>query len=81
MSGWEKVAAATVLAVMGLFALNVAIWRRMRATTQAFAQTIGGELPRSVQQVRDEEEEGVDALHLSAADPSDTLATSEMRDR
>lgn len=31
MSGWEKVIAATVLALVGLVGLNLAIWRRMRA--------------------------------------------------
>lgn len=31
MTGWEKVAAATLVAVIGLVALNLAIWRRMRA--------------------------------------------------
>lgn len=30
VSGWEKVIAATVLAVIGLVGLNLAIWRRMR---------------------------------------------------
>ena len=31
MTGWEKVIAATVLAVIGLAGLNLAMWRRMRA--------------------------------------------------
>lgn len=31
MSGWEKVIAATVLAVIGLAGMNLAIWRRLRA--------------------------------------------------
>ena len=31
MSGWEKVIAATLVAVVGLVALNLAIWRRMRS--------------------------------------------------
>lgn len=30
MSGWEKVIAATMLAVIGLVGLNLAIWRRLR---------------------------------------------------
>ena len=38
MSGWEKVAAATVVAVVGLVMLNLAIWRRMRDATQSAAQ-------------------------------------------
>lgn len=31
MSGWEKVASATLVAVVGLIGLNLAIWRRTRA--------------------------------------------------
>lgn len=42
MTGWEKVAAATLVAVIGLVALNLAIWRRMR-----------GVVSRSVAQVED----------------------------
>lgn len=38
MSGWEKVIAATVVAVVGLIAFNVAIWRRMRASVGLAAQ-------------------------------------------
>ena len=34
MSGWEKVIAATVLAVVGLVAFNLAIWRRLRAASR-----------------------------------------------
>jgi hypothetical protein len=34
VSGWEKVIAATAVAVIGLIALNLAIWRRMRAATR-----------------------------------------------
>lgn len=35
MSGWEKVAAAALVAVAGLVMLNLAIWRRMRDVTLA----------------------------------------------
>ena len=35
MSGWEKVIAATLLAVIGLVGLNLAIWRRLRAGAQS----------------------------------------------
>ena len=35
MTGWEKVVAATLLAVIGLAGLNLAIWRRMRAAVRA----------------------------------------------
>lgn len=38
MSGWEKVAAATVLALIGLLGLNLAIWRRMRAAVRSAPQ-------------------------------------------
>lgn len=38
MTGWEKVIAATVVAVVGLVALNLAIWRRMRAATRSAAE-------------------------------------------
>ena len=31
MTGWEKVAAATAVALLGLIGLNLAIWRRIRA--------------------------------------------------
>ena len=30
MTGWEKVIAATVLALVGLIGLNLAMWRRLR---------------------------------------------------
>jgi hypothetical protein len=30
VTGWEKVIAATILAVIGLVGLNLAIWRRLR---------------------------------------------------
>ena len=33
MTGWEKVIAATVVAVIGLIGVNLAIWRRLRAAT------------------------------------------------
>ena len=35
MTGWEKVIAATVVAVIGLVGLNLAIWRRVRAAVRA----------------------------------------------
>jgi hypothetical protein len=30
VTGWEKVIAATVVAVIGLIGFNLAIWRRLR---------------------------------------------------
>lgn len=38
MTGWEKVAAATLVAVIGLLGLNLAIWRRMRAAVASGVQ-------------------------------------------
>ena len=38
MTGWEKVIAATLLAVIGLAALNLAIWRRMRESVRLPAE-------------------------------------------
>ncbi|MDB5696803.1 MAG: hypothetical protein JWN21_2346 [Sphingomonas bacterium] len=38
MSGWEKVIAATVLAVIGLVGVNLAIWRRMRVAAREAAR-------------------------------------------
>lgn len=38
MTGWEKVIAATLLAVVGLIGLNLAIWRRMRAAVRSGAE-------------------------------------------
>jgi hypothetical protein len=38
VTGWEKVIAATVLAVIGLIGLNLAMWRRMRAATREAAR-------------------------------------------
>lgn len=35
MTGWEKVIAATLLAVIGLIGLNLAIWRRVRAAARS----------------------------------------------
>lgn len=35
MTGWEKVAAATLVAVVGLLGLNLAIWRRVRVSLAA----------------------------------------------
>ena len=40
MTGWEKVIAATVVAVIGLAGLNLSIWRRVRAAARA-ARTDG----------------------------------------
>jgi len=37
VTGWEKVAAATLVAVLGLVGLNLAIWRRLRAALRAQA--------------------------------------------
>ena len=44
MTGWEKVIAATLVAVVGLVALNLAIWRRMRAAggTRTAANPLAG---------------------------------------
>lgn len=38
MTGWEKVIAATVVAVVGLIGLNLAIWRRMRDAARVTEQ-------------------------------------------
>lgn len=38
MTGWEKVAAATLLAAIGLLGLNLAIWRRVRAAVRLAPQ-------------------------------------------
>lgn len=35
MTGWEKVVAATVLAVIGLLGLNLSMWRRLRSARSA----------------------------------------------
>lgn len=41
MTGWEKVAAATLVGVVGLLGLNISIWRRMRvAVTKAKADAL-----------------------------------------
>ncbi|WP_425229545.1 hypothetical protein [Sphingomonas sp.] len=44
MTGWEKVIAATVVAVIGLAGLNLAVWRRVRGAMRA--ARIGGQDPR-----------------------------------
>jgi len=33
MTGWEKVIAATLVVVVGLAALNLSIWRRLKAAS------------------------------------------------
>lgn len=35
VSGWEKVVAATLVAVAGLVMLNLSIWRRLRAARRS----------------------------------------------
>lgn len=35
MTGWEKVGAATLLAIVGLVGLNLAIWRRLKTVRLA----------------------------------------------
>jgi len=37
VSGWEKVALLTALAVIALIGLNVSLWRRMKAATREAA--------------------------------------------
>lgn len=41
MTGWEKVAAATALAVVGLGGFNLAIWRRLREAVRMAKQQDG----------------------------------------
>ena len=41
MSGWEKVIAATLVAVIGLVGLNVAVWRRLRQASRGAADDRG----------------------------------------
>ena len=38
MSGWEKVIAATVLALVALVGVNLAIWRRLRLARRSGAE-------------------------------------------
>ena len=49
MTGWEKVIAATLLAVVGLIALNLAVWRRLRVAVRS---------DPSVVQAKDDSERG-----------------------
>ncbi|WP_419807399.1 hypothetical protein [Sphingomonas sp.] len=51
MTGWEKVIAATVLAVIGLAGLNLAIWRRMRAALR-YARASADEIEQDDQRQR-----------------------------
>lgn len=62
MSGWEKVVAATVLAVIGLVGLNLAIWRRVRLATVA---------SHSIGEVQDEGQRSIQQGHLNIVEPTD----------
>ena len=53
MSGWEKVIAATLVAIAGLAGVNLAIWRRLRvarAEAHRLPGQVENERQRSVQQ-------------------------------
>ena len=63
MTGWEKVAAATLVAVVGLLGLNLAIWRRLRAT-----------LAHSAVQVEDGHERDFQAEEIFIAQAPDHIA-------
>lgn len=39
MTGWEKVVATTMVAVIGLLGLNLAMWRRMREAVRKGSET------------------------------------------
>lgn len=62
MSGWEKVIAATVLAVVGLAGLNLAIWRRMQSTAM------------SVFKAENKQQRFVDALQIARVKRTDNSA-------
>lgn len=66
MTGWEKVIAATVLALIGLVGVNLAIWRRMREVAKAGRGSVG--------QVEDQPERIVEATEVGDAQPSDAGA-------
>jgi hypothetical protein len=69
VTGWEKVIAATLLAVIGLVGLNLAIWRRMRAALRSGEQN-GQSLDQPVEIANCQVPDGaIDAGPARGADP------------
>lgn len=71
VSGWEKVIAAMVLAVIGLVGLNLAIWRRLR---------VGAGKP-SGGQVEDERQRVIQSPHVARREPTDDSTDPIATDR